>query len=234
MVLFTLYDDVVLTSLLNYLPRPVRIASFDCGTKAMGVAVLDIDPLVFKYSPTEVLALIPDLDAKLNALEKMVKDLSETIDRVIYMHAEVWDLAPGVKGNDLADHMVTVSRNLKVRLDELNPDLVVYEFQMSVNDKSRANSFLILYHFCDKCPIFRVGGALKNTVTLAKHLTHQTFIKKNASSYRANKQHCAASIDWWAQIFGIKLPIDRKVYKDAGDAFMQALAMIKHGRFFKC
>lgn len=210
-----------------------RVVSFDCGNKAMGVAFIE-------FNTAEGVPTVPTASASLAeqvaAIERYIAALHRYMNGVVRLSgSDVWDLAPDVGGRALAGHEQTICQNLKTRLGGLpRPDGMWYEFQMGINDKSRATSHYLTYNYCDICPVNTVGGALKNTVMLAPHLDHRRYLARYADPYVANKQHCADSLTWWAEMFGVDIShIPAGVRKDAGDAFMQVLALLKHGRLVK-
>lgn len=113
---------------------------------------------------------------------------------------------------------------------EIIPYLVLVEYQMSANDKSRCISQQIVYHYVDICEVVLVGPSLKNKICLSadNSLAHGTFMEKYSSKYMANKNHTKANFLYWlASNNCSRLIADNKIKKknidDIADAFMQIL-----------
>lgn len=124
------------------------------------------------------------------------------------------------------------ARLLKTCLSSINiaPHLVLVEYQMSANDKSRCISQQILYHYVDICEVVLVGPSLKNKICLSTddRLAHSTFMEKYSSKYTANKNHTKANFLHWLKLNNCSHMIaDNKIKKknidDIADAFMQIL-----------
>lgn len=230
MVLSRFYSPNVVEKIESWF-RSWRVLGFDCGNKALGVALLEINPV--QILPPRIKSDGLSLEERVRMLEAAVADLGDALRNIIRVNVDVWDLLPGVNFKNITlNTMDTAAKNLKAHLSKIpRPDIMVYEFQMNINDKSRTISQYLRYHYCDVCPVMSVGGGLKNTVTLHPQLDHRIYLKRNTDRYKANKQHCADSLLWWASKFDVDIShLPAGVLKDAGDAMMELLALIKHRR----
>ncbi len=110
-------------------------------------------------------------------------------------------------------------------------DVVLIEYQMSANDKSRCVSNQILYHYAEYKTVL-VGPSLKNKVHFAPELRHNRFIEKYASKYTANKNHTKANFLHWIEENNRKdliANIKKKNIDDLADAFMQIVGFVQCG-----
>ena len=124
------------------------------------------------------------------------------------------------------------ARLLKTCLSAINitPYLVLVEYQMSANDKSRCISQQIIYHYVDICEVVLVGPSLKNKICLSvdNSLSHSTFMEKYSSKYIANKNHAKANFLYWLALNNCshliaENQIKKRNIDDIADAFMQIL-----------
>jgi hypothetical protein len=148
------------------------INSFDCARRSMGVcqAALTLEPFV---NALGLINMDEELDKKIARMESMVAEIALYLDNIVKItHLAVWDLgAEAVQAWDVAPL-------LKARLATLSePDVLVYEFQMSQNDKSRMISTMLVYHYADK-HIIRMAPAVKNTIVLARNVTREMFARR--------------------------------------------------------
>ena len=146
-------------------------------------------------------------------------------NKIIFM--KVYDLTEGKTCSTIER-----ARLLKTCLSsiEITPSLVLVEYQMSANDKSRCISQQIVYHYIDICEVVLVGPSLKNKICLSADgsLEHATFMEKYSSKYTANKNHTKANFLYWLASNNCSCLIaDNKIKKknidDIADAFMQIL-----------
>ena len=223
-----MYSINIRAKILDWFPVS-RWSSFDLGNIAFGAAAVEYDPAQLRGLPDvrAVLAQAKTLPEKLAMLYALVATYERAIDSLLKVYVDVWQLAESGKPLDTDQS----ARALKPKLQSLDKqygpfDEALYEFQMNKNDKSRTVSAFVRYHYAGVCPLRKIGGSLKNTVTLAPHLDHRAFLRKYASPYTANKKHAAASLEYLARVWGFSLAhIDPSVRKDAGDALMQLWAL---------
>ncbi len=100
---------------------------------------------------------------------------------------------------------------------------------MSANDKSRAVFTNTFYHFADKCPTFKVGPSLKNTMAFSREGRHSRFVEKYATLYTANKNHAKFNLLTWLRMFDNEhhlQNIKKKNYDDAADAFLTIFGFV--------
>lgn len=228
-----LYPQSISDSILDSL-KTFCVDGFDCAIHTLGVCTVDVDPYALMLLPSgRSNPTWPTAD-RLDYLLWLLRLYNRAADSFIrIVNIDVWDLAPG--GGTLAGKVDTAARTLKTKLTAAQqlygtPDRMLYEFQMNINDKSRTVSTFLRYHYSDICPVSSIGGAHKNTLTLAPHLDHRLYLQRYSNAYRANKEHCADSLLWWAKTFNVDIShIPSAIRKDAGDAFMQILAALQGG-----
>lgn len=239
------------------------INSFDCARKSMGVAIVSVNP----HLSCPDLELHDDVRERVDALERQLTRISEVIDAFIRpVLLTVWNLGA-------VTHAWEAAPPLKRELNHIDrvfgaPDTLLYEFQMSANDKSRMISTMLAYHYAPSVTV-RIPAAVKNTVCVARNITReqfvtrcpvtsgkkikepktgkmvplvallfakndcvdltcQTFLRHFTDTYRANKTHTSAMLEWCASLFGwdmSQIPAD--CLDDAADAFIQVLGAIK-------
>ena len=119
------------------------------------------------------------------------------------------------------------------------PNKVIFERQMSPNDKSRTMSryitasYLAWYHNSIDWQnvtdfVVEIPSHKKNMIHITEDLIYQNFAGKYASSYTGNKNHCKANLLYWCNIYNVSLQhLKKKNIDDAADAFMQAIAYIR-------
>lgn len=231
-----LYPQKIFSTVSNFLQSdPFSILSFDCGTRALGVCWITMNSCSMMPDLDKILQYSETLELKVRALEFYTKLVNVQIDNIIKIkYIDVWDLLPGCPaGTTLC--MSTAAKELRHRLDKLSkqfgyPDSVLYEYQMSVNDKSRTVSHFLQFYYCVKCPVFNIGGGEKNQLTLSPELTIQEYYSKYSDAYYARKIHAKDSLYKYLNTFGITDIISlvpKKSHRDCADAFMQTLAAIK-------
>jgi hypothetical protein len=144
----------------------IKVNSFDCARRSMGVCVIEVCP--FMILPRIILH--GTIDQQLSILERHIALLSSAIDNIIKIKKiDVWDLGANIS------MPWEVALPLKTQLDKLSqPDYLVYEFQMDLNDKSRMISTMIAYHYAGVKTI-RTAPAVKNTLCIQKNIDKKTF-----------------------------------------------------------
>ena len=127
--------------------------------------------------------------------------------------------------------------NIDKEIGDVKPDIVLVEYQMSANDKSRCVSNQIVYHYSclEGTNVHLVGPTLKNKVCLSDDdsLKHSTFMSKYSSKYTANKNHSKANFLHWIDSNNNRnyiKEIKKKNLDDAADAFMQILGWLEFKR----
>lgn len=174
------------------------VFSFDCAIKSLGICIMKINK------------------------PKTIDDINTIFDIKYIDSVNLGDY----------DNPWTTAKSLKSVLKKLNkkygnPDTLLYEFQMNANDKSRMISNFIAYEYSDICKdIRRVMPTLKNKIYFHKDLKHSEFLKKNNSSYTANKKHTTANMKYYFEIFNLELP-NKKKLDDMADAFMMIFTIFK-------
>ena len=242
--------------------------SFDSANKSLSVCVVQIDTNILKCvgeiwgdTQTRLIDLIQN-----GTLETFITRMNLlNFAKYRIMYAETVDLIPGKKVKETTIEHRTESlvswlvgldsklREIGVSLGDIGvavPDkerpIVLMEYQMGPNDKSRTVSHQILAWYAVRCRIAIVNPTLKNqthkgsTAFLNRRSgfndwpSHGKFLAKYADSYTANKAHTKACLLYWmehhasaSEIVIIQAVIDSvKKCDDIADAFMQFAAWI--------
>ena len=146
---------------------------------------------------------------------------------------EVVDLIPGrkVKCTNCIERAIGLKNYLnKEWIKTCSWDLVLIEYQLISNDKSRIVSMQLCYHFADISKVKIVKPAAKNTIHFTNNLAYGNYAEKYSSNYVANKKHCAANLLHYVKTrnkMHLLKGIPKSRYADVGDAFMQMLAYLK-------
>lgn len=219
-----------------------RFIAFDCANKSLAISVIDynnnwkndIRSIIENYKKPTTLS-IESLQNKLIMLQKIQTTLKT---RFIIHYLGVHDLLPGqkVKETDAvyrASQLFKVLSNIQEYINE-NTEILI-EYQMGPNDKSRAVSSQIIYHFVSLMNHERVhivGPSLKNKIELYEGGAYADFICKYRQNYTANKAHTKANfykfIDMYNNALTSKamLNISKKNVDDIADSCMMTLAWI--------
>jgi hypothetical protein len=192
--------------------------SIDCATRSLAVGFYSCISNVRSVlsSPTE-----GDLDSAIQVHWINLIDLTDG--------KKATDVSALDKARSLKSHMTKIKKQVHDTIGEEMRYNILIEFQMNVNDKSRAVYNQLLYEFCDCGDIVCMPPALKNTVYLHKGLMHGEFMDKCSSNYQANKNHSKYNFVYYLCIYnqlGLLKGIKAKNYDDVADTFMQFLAHI--------
>lgn len=188
----------------------MRILSFDCATKTLGVCL-------FAYNTNWE----KDLN---NALcEKNWEKICNVIDNALQIeYCERLDIA------EMKDKDVEKARKLKQALKQIPvyDDMVVaIEFQMSSNFKSRLIFHYLIYHYAEYNVII-VPAIKKNTIEFTD-TPLQDYLAKYASPYTANKQHATQNFLYIVKLFEVKDLCLKGKLDDKADALMQGLVIVR-------
>lgn len=209
--------------------------SFDCATKTFGFILLKINE---KINLNE----IKKIKESINFIQKNNGDYTDLIHKIklildnyiTVIKFGCIDLAPNTSDKDIS----TISRvrlvveyikecivpELKnIEKDEL---VVLVEYQMSSNDKSRCVSTVLLTLFYDY-KIFLVPPTYKNKIYLKKENIHNKFIQKYSNMYTANKKHALQGLLDYEEIFNNPIDLPMGLKGHVADAFMQIFGYIK-------
>jgi hypothetical protein len=165
------------------------------------------------------------------------KKLLKEVDGVTVNYMHVWDLTKGKK-LDIVSRTHLLKECLQGLDDELSkintdgPDVVLIEYQMSANDKSRCVSNGIIYHYsCTNTKVVVVGPTLKNKICFSTDntLEHGAFMAKYSKPYTANKNHTKANFLYWMDVRNIEVEFAKKNIDDIADAFMQIWGWLDYG-----
>jgi len=222
----------------------MRILSFDCANKSLGVCVLTIDDVAkFKAEHLEICGRMAErVDEAAAALALMHRQ------RVCVEHLDVYDTIPGKKlkqttAMDRARGVRGVLEHLDSVCERKSIDHVLVEYQMNANCQSGSVLDCILCWYSgagefasaktgavecgDECgpAVHVVNPKQKRKIFMRDELRHDNFVKQYASNYAVNKAHSRANMETYGRIFpGILDGIKKKNFDDVGDALMQVLA----------
>jgi hypothetical protein len=223
----------------------MKVLSFDCADKTLGVALLEYDeewkvklepynkPLPSKIKKSEALAYVDGIAPLLKPIR--IKGWW------------VVDLVPEGKSSD-ASLEVKLAR-LKYFLSSIpSADLIIVEYQMGLNTKSRNIMSGIIEYYTNPDPnivvtgssditggscspknVVVVGTGLKNSHSFADHLDYSHFAAKYKTSYAANKNHCLSNMLYWMELWEPdQLPLFKSLKKkdDVAEAMMQAIVFL--------
>lgn len=208
-----------------------RVLSFDCANRSLAVCYASINKNT--YAPL------------MEAIQNSKDNKELYLDYVQIHFVKVFDITSGKKFDTvqksilLKTQLQELDAQIKTESDKLNRTYgvsksdepysqVLIEYQMSVNDKSRAVSQQLVYHYCDKANVYLVGPTLKNKIDLSadRSLSYGDFIAKYSSKYIANKNHTKQNFLHYlykTELSDIINPIKKKNYDDIADSFAQII-----------
>jgi len=188
----------------------MKLVSFDCATKSLGVSVINYN---MQFNEQVNIAYQTYMLAKVAC-----RDIHETLfnyikllDKIIYLidtrinieYLDVIDVIPGkkVKETDVVERTMGLYRCLaqlqqSANLSRDNEYTFLVEYQMGPNDKSRSVAAQIMMFFAKYCEPYGhstikvVGPSLKNKVVIGGDDAHYSnFIEMYTTNYAANKNH---------------------------------------------
>ena len=108
----------------------------------------------------------------------------------------------------------------------LAPLKVFVEYQMGPNHKAQAVAVALLTLFAE-CDTVLVNPSLKNSVAVCAHGRYSNFASRYATSYGANKAHCAYNFARLEQAFpsGVAPALSKSLRGHIADSVMQVVAM---------
>jgi len=235
----------------------MRILSVDPATKSLAISITDFNENWIK----DVLELGAIHEARLASAAEFEKTRilhawAMCIEYVIYnvlqlRNVGLFDLTPlklfqGKTPLELRMQRLKGVANYIRGLGE-PPDVVLIEYQMSANDKSRSIATALAYEFSPACGEFRswppalpqktasekapivhiVGPALKNTVFFGEDGRMQNFRKRYIDNYACNKAHSRYNFLKWItehNCRSIIADIPKANIDDVADSFLMAYA----------
>lgn len=224
----------------------MKILSIDSANKNIGICYLEFDEnWLSKYKSYVSFYKKQQHTAKslINALNKL-NDILDSVFKIKYVNW--YDLIPGRKLKETT--LLERTRSLKGLLNswQFSPDVILVEYQMGQNDKSRTVASQILYYYSDahviyasgldgkiqqieptsQVKLYLVGPSLKNTISFGADITYSKFLEK-FSRKTSNKKHTMANFIKFTKVFNqedlyknLKIP----KYDDIADSFMMASA----------
>jgi hypothetical protein len=220
----------------------MRILSFDSATKTLAFTITNFDPELFNPSSPFmqrandlyllgrciVNGVVPDITPeKIRAISDKLTGVLETLKQMIVVeYGDVTDLVP-----DKADEDITPIERIKALNQYIiahpemyrDIDLVVIEYQMSMNNKSGIISHALMAFFANY-ELIEIHPSNKNTIALGVGYSYADFSVKYSSSYLANKAHATACFMRLEQVIESKVPYTtKKLRGHIADAFMQSL-----------
>ena len=232
----------------------MRIVSFDCANKSLGVSILNYNlniskDIKLKYDMylAEKAELLKNFnDIKMNKLlEKYIKLLDETIklvsNKITIEFLDVVDLIPGKKVKETdpvyrTDKLYDYLNNIIDPLVNFTIDkeyIFLLEFQMGPNVKSGTVSAQIMYHlmkYKNGDNIKLIGPSLKNKIIIGgSHNNYKNYIEKYTTNYGANKAHSKQNfldlLKYLDSEIMIK-DIKKKNIDDIADSVLMSLAFV--------
>lgn len=246
------------------------IFSFDCAIKNLGFCCLEINES-WREETATLIGQIEEFysnstDDPTYRMHELVVSSNKIVDSIISIkYMNIFDLA--AEGKAKSTKYADIVKRLKYILYCLekqlpNPDVVLIEYQMNINDKARGISRYIEEYYLpigdtdatityalDKFPlvaadlpentptrkIYTISASLKNAYqTDPIHGSYQEFIEKYNRNYDANKAHTTHNFKYFLEIRGMSNMIENIPNKldDISDAFMQAYAWCKASELF--
>ena len=223
--------------------------SFDCATKTLGVycgVIVDSDnlnKLVLNKIIMELITLHKIIRNPINKI-KDYKIILEMINRVkkyykaikyLFNHNinslyyDTWDISHNMENRrDIERAALNLKTNLNCLISKIGyPQHMLYEYQMSDNDKSRTISHYLIYHYSGCSNIIKRGAIYKNKVYYS-NLLYQNYLQNITDPYKARKKHCEDNFKYWCIINKMNYTKFGNKLDDIGDAFMQLIAYINN------
>ena len=203
----------------------MRILGVDCAYKSYALCVVEYD-VNWRKEHTKIYEDFLKTDQKTSDIIHTLKTLKKLYDSIYDIKKlEVHNFIPNKKidNTTLCERTLPLKKMLKKLNKEFDFDLVLIEYQMSSNFKSREIFSYTYFYFVDKCPTYKVGPSLKNTLAFKKTLRHSEFLEKYSTDYTANKKHAVENLRYWLKIFNkqnMLEKIKKKNHDDAADAFL--------------
>jgi hypothetical protein len=204
----------------------VRILSFDCAVKHMGVCCAEFDTEWIKKLNTTTLKFNETYD-----VEQYINDCNEIVNNAFVVTTlRNIDFVPGkklkqIKKLKLIQSMSTVLNQLDTVVGDV--DIVLMECQPATNGPSTSVCDVLVYHYLQKPnkPLIDIVSALfKNRISLGPNLDYQTYQDRGySSSYTTNKSHTRENFKYWCDMYDIDLKKVDKPVNDIADAFMQIM-----------
>lgn len=191
-------------------PKQQRILSFDCANKSLAFSYLQAS---VTWEKTTNFVSIEDLNLSYcNAVDLLpFQQVRETniIERTIALYEYLDQLAG------------------KIPIDEI--DVILVEFQMGPNDKSRtvADQIILFYISRGLRNFFVVRPSYKNEIHITEGGEFWRFLEKTQDPYPARKKHAKFNFIACCKNRNIDIShIKEKWKEDTGDSFMQAIAYL--------
>ncbi len=233
----------------------LNVLSFDVANKSLAVALIRFDTK--KYERIEhALGEFRAIKTSGVTGAVLLRAFVDMLDRILHIYdnaidikyVAVKDLIPGKKLSDtdilartaaLNEYLIQLDTAVAPFVDPAEELKVLIEYQMGPNEKSRAVSSQLLYHYTNVLfvagrpvdgNIILVGPSLKNTIYIgADDASYVNFLNNRRTNYAANKAHSRFNL---VRLFGIVGKSDmlrdiaKKNYDDLGDAVMMAVAWV--------
>lgn len=214
------------------------IFSFDCAIKNFGYCVVEITPTNWRQQLSE---LIRQLHTCVEGLRhstikrKILKDLLELSQKFkTFLDGLVQVKAIGVI--DIRDEQTEKlsAAKAKIFLNDLdkkfgNPDFVLVEKQMSLNNHAYAVENFVEYHYALVSKLSIVSPGLKNLICFdQKNGRYDCFVGKQ-NNYQTNKKHTTYNCKYFFEKLGLwqQFEFDKfKKFDDLSDAFMMCMAWV--------
>lgn len=215
------------------------IFSFDCAIKNFGYCVIEITPTDWRQQLAELIKTFHTMTEMLRGAStlkrKTLAELLELSEKLkTFLDGLVTVKAIGVR--DIRDEQTEKlsAAKAKIFLNELdktfgNPDFVLVEKQMSLNNHAYAVENFVEYHYALVSQLSIVSPGLKNLICFdQKNGRYDCFAGKQ-NNYQTNKKHTTYNCKYFFEKSGLwqKFEFDKfKKFDDLSDAFMMCMAWV--------
>lgn len=241
---------------MNFQKKNLKILSFDCATKTMGVCYMhhninwfeNLKNKIQELSNTKIANSPKNKDENvLINIKKKLKIMKNEIKNVY--NVKLLDFLnicfiDGIDNNIKNIDIITRTKMLNNKLKELDKfveknggvDIVLLEKQMNISTNNNIILSQLIYHYNMKNLSIKImGPSYKNTIYFTKELKLENILNERYDKYKANKKHSEKNLEYW---IGRKKTIKlrektkklnkRNIEKidDIGDAFLQSIAYI--------
>lgn len=203
--------------------RDVRILSFDCGTKNLGVVgciwnsqwCADICGEITKIDETNLDNVNASLDIINNILYHQW-NLQFVDCKNLIGDKKLYETTAVQRGKSLKEYLNILDTKFP------NPDIVIIEKQVQFCLENLESMHSLIYHYSDNAQIYIIEPSKKNNNLDFGAGSIEHYITKYAKNYTANKKHTEANLLKFFELTGNMDLIDGvKNIKDIADALFQ-------------
>ena len=238
----------------------MHIISYDIASKSLAISIIYFN----KNWKSELKTKRDSYNSNISKLDNPIDICKYTINYLLeidklaselinLIYVDIIDLIPGEKLKDTTailrtSRLKSYLKAIDKKLVDLNDDIIVLlEYQMGPNDKSRNVCSQILYHYSDsdsnfsnvniidkpnnlhKYKIEILGPSLKNKINFIKETPYSYYTRKYTKLYDANKNHSKENFIYWInknKMTHMIKNIKKKNLDDIADSFNMAFAWL--------